>query len=59
MKNTLRNTLLKAICVAAIAVPFSAQMVKAATLTANLTDVTNNNIQNYPTPRITITIPER
>ena len=55
MKNTLKDTLLKAICVAAIALPFSAQMVKAATLTANLTDVTNNNIQNYPTPKVTIT----
>ncbi len=55
MKNTLRNTLLKAALVAAIALPFSAQMVKAATLTANLTDVTNSGTQNYPTPKVTIT----
>ena len=48
----MKNILLKAVCIAAIALPFSAQMVKAATITANLSDVTNNNTQNYPTVKI-------
>ena len=50
----MKNILLKAVCIAAIALPFSAQMVKAATITANLSDVTNTNTQNYPTVKITL-----
>ncbi len=50
----MKNILLKAVCIAAIALPFSAQMAKAATVTANLSDVTNSNTQNYPTVKITL-----
>ena len=50
----MKNILLKAVCIAAIALPFSAQMVKAATITANLSDTRNQNTQNFPTVKITL-----
>jgi len=53
MKGKFRNTLVKGLCLALFALPFAAQISKAATITANLSDVTNQNTQNYPTVKVT------
>lgn len=50
----MKNILLKAVCIAAIALPFATQIANAATVTANLSDVTNSNTANYPTVKITL-----